>query len=115
MPSPSLIFIAEESYSRTCLLQRCYSHLPQPYFKLRLPWSQHRLFFVFLLYYHRTTDTSNPLLESTNLPKFTVIEPSQLPPSMTSILAQLESGFENVQPSLGEAKEVKYEDVLPVI
>mmetsp|Transcript_10304 Transcript_10304/g.22367 ORF Transcript_10304/g.22367 Transcript_10304/m.22367 type:complete len:798 (-) Transcript_10304:247-2640(-) len=62
-----------------------------------------------------STATSNPLLESNDLPKFTKIEPSQLTPAMTSILEKLEADFASMESTLAEAKEVDYEEVLPVV
>ena len=60
------------------------------------------------------TATTNPLLESSDLPKFTKIEPSQLTPAMTSILEKLESDFANMESTMG-GKDIDYDDVLPVV
>ena len=59
----------------------------------------------------------NPLLECTDLPKFSVIEPSQLTPAMTSILEKLEADFAALEAKMGEGgKEVmEFEEVLPVV
>ena len=62
--------------------------------------------------------TTNPLLESSDLPKFTKIEPSQLTPAMTSILEKLESDFANMESTMSsseESKDIDYDDVLPVV
>ncbi|KAL7530675.1 hypothetical protein ACHAXR_006726 [Thalassiosira sp. AJA248-18] len=61
--------------------------------------------------------TSNPLLESSDLPKFTKIEPSQLTPAMTSVLEKLEADFVAMESSMSEleGKELAYDDVLPVV
>ena len=62
------------------------------------------------------TATTNPLLESSDLPKFTKIEPSQLTPAMTSILEKLESDFANMESTMSkESKDIDYDDVLPVV
>eukprot|EP00584_Thalassiosira_punctigera_P007156 CAMPEP_0172534444 /NCGR_PEP_ID=MMETSP1067-20121228/6803_1 /TAXON_ID=265564 ORGANISM="Thalassiosira punctigera, Strain Tpunct2005C2" /NCGR_SAMPLE_ID=MMETSP1067 /ASSEMBLY_ACC=CAM_ASM_000444 /LENGTH=806 /DNA_ID=CAMNT_0013319239 /DNA_START=41 /DNA_END=2461 /DNA_ORIENTATION=+ len=61
------------------------------------------------------TTASNPLLESGDLPKFSSIEPSQLAPAVTSILAKLEADFESMESTMSEAQEVAYDDVLPVV
>jgi len=60
---------------------------------------------------------SNPLLECTDLPKFSVIEPSQLTPAMTSILEKLEADFAALEAKMSEeGKEVMdFEEVLPVV
>lgn len=62
-----------------------------------------------------TTASSNPLLDSSDLPKFSLVEPSQLTPAMTSILSKLESDFDGMESTMSEAKEVDYDDVLPVV
>ena len=61
--------------------------------------------------------TTNPLLESSDLPKFTKIEPSQLTPAMTSILEKLENDFANMESTMSneESKDIEYDDVLPVV
>ena len=64
------------------------------------------------------TATNNPFLDRSDLPKFSVIEPSQLTPAMTSILEKLEADFVAMESSLSEeqGKEIMdYDDVLPVI
>eukprot|EP00581_Thalassiosira_minuscula_P011646 CAMPEP_0183716826 /NCGR_PEP_ID=MMETSP0737-20130205/10598_1 /TAXON_ID=385413 /ORGANISM="Thalassiosira miniscula, Strain CCMP1093" /LENGTH=803 /DNA_ID=CAMNT_0025946149 /DNA_START=31 /DNA_END=2442 /DNA_ORIENTATION=+ len=62
-----------------------------------------------------TTATSNPLLDTSDLPKFTKIEPSQLTPAMTSILEKLEADFASMESTMGEAESVDFDDVLPVL
>jgi len=62
-----------------------------------------------------TTATSNPLLDASDLPKFTKIEPSQLTPAMTSILEKLEADFASMESTMGEAESVDFDDVLPVL
>ena len=62
--------------------------------------------------------TTNPLLKSSDLPKFTKIEPSQLTPAMTSILEKLESDFANMESTMSSEeskKDIDYDDVLPVV
>ena len=59
--------------------------------------------------------TANPLLESSDLPKFTKIEPSQLTPAMTEVLAKLEADFESMESTMSEEKDFEYDDVLPVV
>ncbi|KAL7463221.1 hypothetical protein ACHAXS_003593 [Conticribra weissflogii] len=66
------------------------------------------------------TSSSNPLLENTSLPKFQSIQPSQLTPAMTSILAQLDSSFAALENSLSarlaeQDPSVSYDDVLPAM
>ena len=60
---------------------------------------------------------TNPFLDRTDLPKFSVIEPSQLTPAITSILEKLEADFAAMETSLiEEGKEtMDYDDVLPVV
>ncbi|KAL3806674.1 hypothetical protein ACHAXA_003449 [Cyclostephanos tholiformis] len=63
--------------------------------------------------------SSNPLLECTDLPKFTAIEPSQLTPAIGSILEKLEADFAALEAKLVEGVNEKvimrYDDVLPVV
>jgi len=63
------------------------------------------------------TATSNPLLETSDLPKFTKIEPSQLTPAMTEILEKLEKDFAAMESSMSDEGKVDfdYEEVLPVL
>jgi hypothetical protein len=63
------------------------------------------------------TTSTNPLLECTDLPKFSIIEPSQLTPAMTSILEKLEADFAALEAKMGEGgKEImSFEEVLPVV
>ncbi len=60
---------------------------------------------------------TNPFLEQSGLPKFSVIEPSQLTPAMTSILEKLEADFAAMESTMSEeGKELMdYDDVLPAI
>ena len=62
-----------------------------------------------------TTTMENPLLASSGLPKFTKIEPSQLTPAMTEILAKLESDFAAKEEELSKAASVAYDDVVPAV
>ena len=60
--------------------------------------------------------TTNPLLQSDDLPRFTSVEPSQLTPAMQSILEKLESDFADMESKLAESKDTAtYEDVLPAL
>jgi hypothetical protein len=65
------------------------------------------------------TTSTNPLLECTDLPKFSIIEPSQLTPAMTSILEKLESDFAALEAKImgeGGGEEImSFEEVLPVV
>eukprot|EP00571_Detonula_confervacea_P016135 CAMPEP_0172311764 /NCGR_PEP_ID=MMETSP1058-20130122/15761_1 /TAXON_ID=83371 /ORGANISM="Detonula confervacea, Strain CCMP 353" /LENGTH=741 /DNA_ID=CAMNT_0013025049 /DNA_START=152 /DNA_END=2377 /DNA_ORIENTATION=- len=61
------------------------------------------------------SSAANPLLESSDLPKFTAIEPSQLTPAMTSILEQLEKDFASMETTMSEEGSKGYDDVLPVV
>ncbi|KAL7498588.1 hypothetical protein ACHAWT_010123 [Skeletonema menzelii] len=59
---------------------------------------------------------TNPLLQSDDLPKFSVVEPSQLTPAMQLILEKLESDFAAMESKLAESKDTAtYDEVLPVL
>jgi hypothetical protein len=68
-----------------------------------------------------TTDAAvtaaNPFLDRTDLPKFSLIEPSQLTPAMASILEKLEADFAAMESKLSEEEKqaMDYDDVLPVV
>jgi Zn-dependent oligopeptidase len=61
----------------------------------------------------------NPLLQCTDLPKFTSIESSQLTTAMTMILTKLESDFAALEKKMVQEVKVKesmtYDEVLPVL
>eukprot|EP00956_Cyclotella_meneghiniana_P028919 scaffold68671_cov56-Cyclotella_meneghiniana.AAC.1 len=61
-----------------------------------------------------STVTSNPLLNSKELPKFSSISPSDLTPAIESILSQLESDFSSLESTLSTASP-DYEAVLPEV
>ena len=61
-----------------------------------------------------STVTSNPLLNSKELPKFTSISPSDLTPAIESILSQLESDFSSLENTLSTVSP-DYEAVLPEV
>lgn len=63
------------------------------------------------------TTAANPFLDRSDLPKFSLIEPSQLTPAMASILEKLEADFAAMESKLSEEEKqaMDYDDVLPVV
>jgi len=58
-------------------------------------------------------EENNPYLENKGLPLFSVVEPQHLTPGINSILAQLQSDFDNFESKVSETSS--YNDVLPVV
>ncbi|KAL7485683.1 hypothetical protein ACHAW6_012502, partial [Cyclotella cf. meneghiniana] len=65
--------------------------------------------------FRMSTVTENPLLQSTSLPKFSSITPSDLTPAISSVLSQLESDFASLESTLKEVKSPDYDAVLPEV
>jgi oligopeptidase A len=58
--------------------------------------------------------TTNPLLDSSGLPKFSSIEPSNLTPAVSSLLEKLDKDFADLTSKISsESYQPKYEEILP--
>ena len=62
-----------------------------------------------------TTDTANPLLDISGLPKFASIEPKHLTPAVQSVLSDFERDFESLESKLAAATPESYDEVLPEV
>ena len=61
------------------------------------------------------TDSNNPLLDVSGLPKFASIEPKHLTPAVQSVLSDFERDFESLESKLSAATPESYDDVLPEV
>uniref|UniRef100_A0A6U6EF43 oligopeptidase A n=1 Tax=Odontella aurita TaxID=265563 RepID=A0A6U6EF43_9STRA len=62
-----------------------------------------------------SSPSSNPMLDQDGLPRFSSIEPSQLPPAVTELLEKLEADFSAMESKLSEDDGTSYDEVLPAV
>ena len=61
------------------------------------------------------TLTENPLLQQKKLPKFGSIEPANLTPAVSELLAKMEQDFEKLESTLSKSSSPDYDEILPEV